>query len=444
MVPVTPVQLWFVFSERNGFAGATVIPCMNPESPRGLLCLLAGALTVLAIVLSTSCNSGEDGGQAGGVTADHGDTSALDDEGALAALVADAPEGGTVLVPAGTYREQLVIDKPLTLKPAGDGPVLIDGECKRGGGIVIPVASNVTVTGIEIRNTIGAGVFIGDGPGDSPRPENVTIDSMTISDYDCANGEDQYNAGIAVFHSGKIALTNNLIMYRKDQPDARGNGNAIWFKSNSEIPTGGGHYIAGNEIWGGWDGIGGEAEDDPNGGFDGDTIIENNVVRECWDDGIQVEGGDDNVIVRGNTIIGCGTGVALAPVMAGPLTIERNIIRDLEVGLYENQFCFKVGDGGGEVAYLTENICETEGWGIMQTNSGDSQLVLSGNCIIVTGPVMAVGDVAQGSSMDGDTMWTTSKTHFIAWKDGLYDSVAELRESTGQERNGRQAADCPL
>lgn len=422
---------------------------MNPESPNPLLVVLAGLLSVLAVALASACtDAGSSEAPATATPAATSTPDPPDDDiaaGTIAALIDAAAPGDTVLVPAGTYRETVEITKPVTLQPAGDGPVVIDGGCQLETAITVPTASDVTIRGIEVRNVIGAGVYIGNGPPELPRPERVTIDGMTISDFNCLEADEQYNAGIAVFHSACcITITNNTITYRADDPAARGKGNGVWFKSNSERPSGGGHYIAGNVISGGWDGIGGETENDPNGSFDGDTTIENNTVTECWDDGIQVEGGDDNVIVRGNAITGCGTGIALAPVLAGPLTIERNVIRDLEVGLGENQFCFKVGDGGDAVAYLTQNVCQTEGGGVIQTDSGVSHLGLSGNCISVTGYVIAVGDVAPGSSLDGDYLWTTSDELFIAWKQDRYASVTEFRRSTGFEANGRESADCPL
>ena len=99
--------------------------------------------------------------------------------------MAAAPSGGTVLVPAGTYREQVEIAKPLTLKPANGGRVIIDGECTRNDGILIPTGSQIKVEGIEITNTISAGVLIGNGPDGAPPASQVTVDGLTISNFDC-------------------------------------------------------------------------------------------------------------------------------------------------------------------------------------------------------------------------------------------------------------------
>ncbi len=69
----------------------------------------------------------------------------------LVRLVEAAPAGATVVVPAGSYRVHLVIDRPLTL--IADGDVLLDGG---GRGTVLTInASDVTVRGFRVAHTGG-------------------------------------------------------------------------------------------------------------------------------------------------------------------------------------------------------------------------------------------------------------------------------------------------
>jgi hypothetical protein len=365
--------------------------------------------------------------------------------GALSALVAAAPSGGTVLVPEGTYREQIEISKPLTLRPVDDGRVIIDGECKRDDGITIPTGSQINVERIEITNTIGAGVVIGNGPDDSPPAAHVTLDGLKISNFDCQKGAVNAQAGIAVWEAGCcMTLTNNTITYRTDG-DGHGRGDGIWFKSNTEKPSGGHHYIAGNTVSGGWDGIGGENEDDPHGTFDGDTVIENNTVSGCWDDGIQAEGGDANVYVRDNDVSACGAGIAFAAAITGPLFVDGNTIHDLSTGLYDNLFCFKVGHQGGGTVQLRDNVCRTDGDGLSQTNGGISPIVSVGNCYQVSRYVMEIDDaLPPGSSFDGDVMWTSDPGRFLKWGDVYYGSLGEFQAATGLEVHGSDSQDCPV
>lgn len=391
--------------------------------------ILVGLLPVLVAV---ACDSGTKSGDPG-----------PRDGFPLAELIREASAGDTVRIPAGTYTEQVEIRTPITLEPAGDGPVIIDGECLRESGISITTGSNITVRGITIRNTVSAGVRIGLGADDDPLAESITVDGMTITDFNCNEVEEQYAAGVAAWYSGCcIAVTNNTITYRSSGSQL-GHGDGIWFKSASDRPSGGGHLISGNTITGGYDGIGGEVESDPHGAFDQDTLIENNRIVGCWDDGIQVEGGAKNVRVQNNEIEGCGTGVAFAAPVTGPLYIERNYIHDLVRGKLENLFCFKVGNEGAGITYLTENICRTEGDGIAHVNVGLAPIVSRNNCFHVTRYVFEISGPFTGSSFEGDRFWSTNPEGLYQWEGERYSDLEFLRQ-LGYETGGKITEDCPI
>jgi hypothetical protein len=356
--------------------------------------------------------------------------------------VAAADDGATVLVHAGTYAEQVEITRPLRLEGFGDGAAIVDGGCERENAIRIPTGSQITLSGMQVRNTMGAAIKIGDGPDDLPRPSHLLIEGMYITDFNCNEVETQALAGIAVWYPQCcVEIRDNVVRYRSEG-DAHGKGDGIWFKSNSERPGDGGHTIDGNVISGGWDGIGGENEDDPHGTLDHDSVVSNNRIRDCWDDGIQIEGGNANVAIRDNYVTRCGTGIAFAPTLVGPLYVERNVIRDMRVGLYENQFCFKVGNAGDGITYLNDNICETEGDGISQTNSGIAPIVSRGNCFRVTRYVWEIADGAR-MDFDKDTLWSSSTDYFLEWSGEKYASLQEFQTSTGQESAGLESPECP-
>lgn len=69
----------------------------------------------------------------------------------LVRLVEAAPAGATIVVPAGSYRVHLVIDRPLTL--VADGDVYLDGGGR--GSIVTITADDVTVRGFHLTGTGG-------------------------------------------------------------------------------------------------------------------------------------------------------------------------------------------------------------------------------------------------------------------------------------------------
>lgn len=96
--------------------------------------------------------------------------------GTIAEAIARAAPGDTILIPAGTYREQLVIDRPVTL--IGEGMPVIDGE--RKGDVIVIAAEGVTLRGFVIQ---GSGVEVSAEPAAirviAPR---ASIEGNTIRD----------------------------------------------------------------------------------------------------------------------------------------------------------------------------------------------------------------------------------------------------------------------
>jgi hypothetical protein len=225
----------------------------------------------------------------------------------------------------------------------------------------------------------------------------------------------------------------------------QGFGNGIWFKSDSSQPSGGGHYIADNVIVGGFDGIGGETENDVHGSFDRNTIIEGNVISDCWDDGIQVEGGNADIRVRYNRIDGCAIGIAFAPNLQGPLYIEKNKILDMQPGYYGDATAFKIGGGTPTaVAYLTDNTAVSGGDGIKQSEPGLAKLIARHNVFQLSGYVLATTEpLAAGSSFDENCfVMPSTPIGFVRVDQKWYPDLRSFTAATGQDKNSRQSADC--
>jgi nitrous oxidase accessory protein len=92
-----------------------------------------------------------------GLTATAQPAAASAQQPSIASLIAAASPGDTVVVPPGTYREQLVIDKPLIL--IGEGRPVIDGGGT--GDVVVITADGVTIRGFVIE---GSGTNVSDEP----------------------------------------------------------------------------------------------------------------------------------------------------------------------------------------------------------------------------------------------------------------------------------------
>jgi len=358
----------------------------------------------------------------------------------LGQALAAASPGQVIRLRAGTYREAVMVGKAVTIEAYGDGPVWLDGQCS-SQAVVTVRASDVVLRNLGIRRSAGAGVLIEDGAA------RVTVETSTIQDFNCGDAPEAHRAGIAAWYPGPgLRLVGNVIRYRVELPGGpRGGGNGIWFKSSSDRPSGGGHYIGGNLVVGGWDGLGGEPEGDPRGAFDRDTLIEANVVRHCADDGIQVEGGGQNVRVVNNEVSGCGTGLAFAAPLSGPLYLEGNYVHDLVMGPQGNLFCFKVGNATRATVYLTGNRCLVGPGadGLKQTNGGLGPIVSRRNVLQVGRYALELADTPPaGSSFDYDCLHSSDPERFIKWGGVRYGDLASFQRATGQEANGRQSEDC--
>ncbi len=114
----------------------------------------------------------------------------------LQALVDEAPPGTTVVVPAGSYRVHLVVDKPLTL--LADGDVRLDGS---GLGSVITITGDdVTVRGFEVANT-GGQVEV------ASAIKILEADNVTIED----NHFEEFFHGIASLGATNVRIVGNTL-----------------------------------------------------------------------------------------------------------------------------------------------------------------------------------------------------------------------------------------
>ena len=115
----------------------------------------------------------------------------------LVRLVEAAPAGATVVVPAGSYRVHLVIDRPLTL--VADGDVLLDGS---GRGTVLTIsAPDVTVRGFRVAHTGGQ-------VEEAAAIKTVDADRVTIE----GNRIEDAFTGIAVNGGSAVRIIGNELV----------------------------------------------------------------------------------------------------------------------------------------------------------------------------------------------------------------------------------------
>ena len=115
----------------------------------------------------------------------------------IGSAVAAAPEGGTVVVCAGTYHEDVLVNKALTLSGQ---QATIDATGLENA--IQVVASSVSVSGFTLENANGEGLLVGVDsshdagllPASGPVLTNVTIDHVrALDDNKGFNGTEQSN-----------------------------------------------------------------------------------------------------------------------------------------------------------------------------------------------------------------------------------------------------------
>jgi hypothetical protein len=304
-------------------------------------------------------------------------------------------------------------------------------------GFTISGIPEVIIRGFEIRNTRGSGVQV-----DGLEADRIAVLGNDIHDYDCASEPDDSTiAGVSFYYAGGNQwVVGNTIRYRAAAPTRSGQ-DGVWFKTTSENPSGGGHVVTDNVVVGGWDGIGGEGEDDPHGVWDGNATVLRNHVSECWDDGISAEGQTGDSHFSDNVVTNCGIGIANASDSNhGDVWFERNRITSTATGYYGNQTCFKVGNGGQQAAHIVGTYCQlSAGDGIEQTNKGLATLIVTDNVWLTGYYVYEFGGIpTRGSVFDRNCMVNTdSSGRFIKWGNERYGDLATFRAATGQEPNGK-------
>ncbi|NLP19061.1 MAG: hypothetical protein GX376_08230, partial [Firmicutes bacterium] len=198
-----------------------------------------------------------------------------------------APPGGTVNVAPGTYNEQLIIDKPLTLSgpipPAGEA--IIDASGLTVGEATIHIlAQDVIIENLTLQNGPGQGIRVGDTG--FPNLTGVIIRNNIIKNHNLA--------GILTANGAAMVIKENSI---------RNNGQEIGFQRVGVFlyPHGESQVLKNNIESNGSDGI--FARESTSG-----LLIADNVITNHFNGGITLAWDETNVTIKNNTITDCGDG----------------------------------------------------------------------------------------------------------------------------------------
>jgi len=243
----------------------------------------------------------------------------------LQALVDATPAGGVLSPPAGLYEGRIKISKPITID--GRGEVEITGE---GRGTVISIRGRgVTIRGLRIRgsgenhDTLDAGISL---RGDFNRIEDNTIEDCLF--------------GIDLGQSNDNIIARNKISSKPLELGVKGDGIRLWYSRRNQIIENDIRGVRDVVVWYSGDNL--IARNTVVGGryalhfmYSERNIVEDNQYSEnmvgiflMYSDGVEIKRNtiaqgigatsmgigfkeSSDVLLEGNTILRCATGVYL-------------------------------------------------------------------------------------------------------------------------------------
>ncbi|MBL7043597.1 MAG: right-handed parallel beta-helix repeat-containing protein, partial [Pirellulaceae bacterium] len=348
--------------------------------------------------------------------------------------------GDTIVVHQGIYRERVVLkrsgapDRPITLRGAVDQQAVIDGEGvdvpKQYGLLELDRVAHVIVENLEIRNTTQDGIR-------ALEPDYLTIRQVNV--HHCGR------SGMMLTHQPKRSDSRVI---ECDVHDNQLAGIAIWENSGGYF-TLRGNRVHGNLGVSNWDGI--EIIDTPYVAVLGNTVYDN-APEQGRPEGDQIDAGGTNsltspshhVIYEGNLVYGRGGGVKMNN---EPLhcIIRRNVILDTALVFYE---------GPTKIAICQNTVVNgphaLQFWGDGRSADFGGTQVRNNLFVDSTSYTVNIGNKAvpttESISMDYN-LYRFREDNFrgINVNAASFDAtfpptdagLAQFRERTGQEQNGR-------
>jgi hypothetical protein len=129
----------------------------------------------------------------------------------IQSAVTNAPEGSTILVAAGVYRESVHITQSLSLEGAGSISTTISTYTLTEYSSVITVSKGITVALKGFHISDGTGSLVGDNGygGAIYNQGTLLIENTNIDDHRILVGSSHY--GIAIYNQGVLKLVNTSI-----------------------------------------------------------------------------------------------------------------------------------------------------------------------------------------------------------------------------------------
>ncbi|MDQ8197075.1 right-handed parallel beta-helix repeat-containing protein [Pelagicoccus enzymogenes] len=259
------------------------------------------------------------------------------------------------------------------LYQAGEKGTVVDGRNSDRVNVLVE-ADFVIIRGLTLVNASQHGIELGE-------VQDVVIEDCDISGWgqDLDDGWGR-NFDSAVFHEtaeGEEKTLKRIVIQNNSMHHPRANSNS-WTqaresRNGSRHPIGpqgisfinaeGEIVVRHNRIYSDWEHMFNDAMGEwHNFGYGGfpvrDSDIYGNWISHCWDDGLEIEGANQNVRVWGNVIDSTFGAIATAGTSVGPCYVFRNIYLRSRKGpdAYRGQFFLKLGGEPRSEAYTKGRI----------------------------------------------------------------------------------------
>lgn len=294
------------------------------------------------------------------------------------------PVGSTTIVNSSTNQYDIIAGGTPTAYKVYDGQGSTINVNKQSNQVMIIAASYVIIRNLILRGGSRNGIYI------QPGVHDVVIENCEITDWGrphanpiiTNNGAD-YDAGISFDYNSNITrviIQRNKIhspTYTTNHSDQFGTG----VYTHPEGPQGitiynavGNNVIRFNEIYGDAnhmlnDIIGGGENDSFTGCPGSDTDIYGNYLAYSWDNGLEMEGGGQNVRCFNNYMNVVADAIGNASVSIGPLYIFRNVIDKVQFTPTATGNFLKNGNAGndsfqtGQIYVFNNNTLQTNNLG---------------------------------------------------------------------------------
>jgi hypothetical protein len=171
-----------------------------------------------------------------------------------------------------------------------------------------------------------------------------------------------------------------------------------------------------------------------------DMDMYNNLVQDCVDDGIEVNGNASNCRIYFNWIDRILSGISLSPCTVGPTYVFRNLITDWAAPDTTKANPIKLGTAPVGSIYVYHNTCVTDApdqEGLFVLGAGNwAGLVFRNNIIACTSYAINNTGTSLGFDLDYDCLYTSATAPTLRWNSVRYDTLAQFAAATGLETNG--------